>query len=331
MSDKPPRKPRKAAKKASKTTAKRGAGRKQPAPRKAQAGSGELPQSLKNEILLSKAKGQREINKARLARDIEIYENAQIENMNRRTKPTKKHKRGVPLHSLEMVDYDFENKRFYREPHWVSPDREVNITEREYRRLASNPYAVAQYIPVKEGKKIVAYRNSVTGEIVTPYYRNQVFGKYFRSIEGQGGLIRSSVYAESVREQQRIARKRHYNLVSSYQLRFPDMTTAEVLRDPEFQALVTELTAFNHGQHSVSFDYFADLQEGLSEKQKADVVKQLRSEYGKDPRYQEVLMLLGRRLPSDTNPVGESDPQHIKFTVAPYYEGQRNAVEFKEG
>ena len=52
---------------------------------------------------------------------------------------------------------------------------------------------------------------------------------------------------------------------------------------------------------------------------------------GSNVEYQTVLAKLGRRLPSDNHPVGDSDPNYIKNVVQPYYERIRGYVFHEEG
>jgi hypothetical protein len=202
---------------------------------------------------------------------------------------------------------------------------------------AIDKYAIPQYIPIHEGKKIVAYRNSYTGERVSPYYRNKVFGRYFRGdkLETEEEIKRANIYAEATQFQRKSRARRHYNLVASYQLRNPDMSVNQVLNDPTFNSLVQQLEVFHTGQYSFSSEQWTEMLEYAEGYPGRDVIQeqqaQLSREMGENADYQHVLFLLGRRLPGDTNPVGESDPNHIKNTVAPYYEALFHGTDFSEG
>lgn len=193
-------------------------------------------------------------------------------------------------------------------------------------------YAVPTYTPVRQGRtasgkpRIVGYRNTVTGEVVSSHYRFQVFGKYFKSAAGEQ-------YKQTNNRLRRQRIVRHYNLIESYRLLHPDLTTNQIAADRTFQGLVEELEGFSAQQRFANSQFVHDELEEVTDASEDEievVQSNLRIQSGYNPRYQEVLVLLGRRLPSDTNPVGESDPNHIKNTVVPFYQVREGAVEFSE-
>lgn len=283
---------------------------------------------------LSKA----ERNKLMLANDIEYYE-ANKDKLVRRSKPTEQHKRGL-LASSFRPEYDNQGNQIG----FRSLDDTQHISNVEYTRLtAVNPRAVPRYIPIKEGKKIVAYQNSITGRQVTPYYRHQIFGKYFRNLGEEENV--GVAYLESLEHAKREEGIRSNDLIDSYALRNPQFLEiygekryrSVIARDPEFNRLVEQLRVFSTGQRFVASGQVAEeieLVSGYVNKVKVshdpEYQEALRILYGEDPDYQNVLVLLGRRKPDETRPVGTYGPGYIKAEVVPYYESIFSNVEFEE-
>jgi hypothetical protein len=211
-------------------------------------------------------------------------------------------------------------------------DRDIKVSISEYNRggayqLSANPFAVPIYTPLHKDGKIVAYRNTTTGDLVTPYYRNNIFRKYFKpkaysenadKAYTKDQTIRIAAYEASLNRQRYARTARTVDLVGSYQILHPDMNRQQIRSEPTFQNLVAQLQVFHTGGYKVSAQNKAML----------DRI------YGEDTNFEEaglieVLVLLGRRLPTDTNALGESDPNHIKNTVRPFYEGATNTVPFE--
>ena len=128
-------------------------------------------------------------NRLRLQQDIRYYEEDFPFDYNRHTKGTKKHPKGLPLRSLVPVSKTVNGE--IEIVGYKSVDDDIYVSKNEYRQLSYNRYAVPTYTPihgyVKKGKTagkrtIVAYRNSRTGHIVSPYYR-KLFGKEFSKVD----------------------------------------------------------------------------------------------------------------------------------------------------
>jgi len=298
----PNRKPSKPSKKAAKKTAKRGVASKGATPRKATQ------------------EQKRNRNKELLAGDIAFYENQEHTNYGRRTKGNKDHPRGVRLDTLREDVNGI----------WHSDDNTIRLTKSEYNALAKNPDAIPQYTPIYKGKKIVKYRNTRTGQFVKPYYRHQVFGKYFnRVVEGTPEeRTRSELYREALTAQTHARVVRHFNLAESYQLLHPEMTKQQIVASEDFQILVGRLRSFNYIQYGITEENV----EIIDEVQHTTLsIEDFKLALGEDEEYKEVLILLGRRLPSDSGAVGESDRDHIKNVVQPYYAAKTGAIPFSEG
>lgn len=280
-----------------------------------------------------------ELNKARLREDIAYYEDNAYD-YNRRTKPTARHKQGLKLSSLE---YDVNTNTYY------SQDGDIRITEAEYKRIAVNPNAVPKYIPIKRDNKIKGYYRQDTGQVVTPYYRDKIFGKRFRTIEGDSEeeRDRATAYVESNRLN-KISRTAHrYGLVDSYLLVHPEFvvktskgeidrrkTRVAVLNDDNFIRLVEQLQTYNYNLYGINLQNVEALDEiingSMNLSRSEGELKALREALGRDPEYQNILVELGRRKPSDVWPVGDSPPGYIKNEMRGYYESKNNSVEFSE-
>lgn len=259
------------------------------------------------------------LNKARLREDINYYEENYYDT-NRRTKPSSKHKKGIQLKNL-----------VYRNGRYTSSDGDIDISREEYDKLAVNPKAVPQYIPIKEGKKTVRYYNKQTGHVVTPYYRT-LFGKEFRKVDTDEEVQRATAYEQSNRSAQSNRTLRHYDLINSYALRHPEFKQNysskdwrnAIANDPNFQRLVGELQGFNYRQLGITPENIATIDTILGGSYDDATVEReqglLIAKLGEDPEYQRVLVELGRRLPGETRPVGGYGPGYIKTVVIPYYE-----------
>jgi hypothetical protein len=281
----PKKKPAKVAKKASKKPSKRGVASKGATPRQ-----------------------KAERNKELLRGDLAFYESQEKKNFGRRTKGTANHPRGIPLYALHQD----------ARGNWVSSDGEVKLSDREYERLANNPDAIPKYTPIKRGGKIVRYRNTRTGDIVTPYYRHQIFGKTFNNIEDEASRVRSELYVESLEQMRHARLSRHHNLAESYQLVHPDMSLNEIYRSNDFQTLVEELTTFNYKAYGINLENI-EIAQNAGYNIDMETAKR---ELGRNQEYQQVLAALGRRLPSDNHPVGDSEPNYINDKVREYWARQ---------
>ena len=306
--------------------------KKQPAKKSKAAGKKAVPKgAVAKNATAPKGKDRKptkaEINAAQLKADIEYYSRNEPTNVNRRTKSTKKHPRGLPLSSLIYTAKDGK---------YHSVDNDIVISELEYNRLLVNPFAIPTYTPIHEvkngKKKIVGFRNSITGRRVTTHYRYKVFGHAFSNMEN---IEQYRAYEESIRQQRYSKIKRHWNLVDSYKLLHPEMTNKQIVSDPDFQALALELESLHSSAYGITEQNIATMDdllgitydEDILERQKTIIKEQL----AKNPRYVEVLVALGRRLPSDTQIPGTSDPGHIKNVVVPYYQSLHSGTEFNEG
>lgn len=330
---------------AKKAVSKRGVARKKATPRK------------EKETPYNKPISRAELNRNQLKEDIEYYKSMGARNMYVRTRGTSKHPRGVPISELQYNE---------RKHYWYHPrDPEVRVGEIEYENLSYNARALPKYEPIYRGKykngkpKIVGYRRAGTHNIVSEHYRKNIFGRYFRGMIDEERLPirdkngnplvpltkkqqeeldeRSNVYYAGLEKWKRDIKLRENDLVNSYRLipEHRNMSRDDVLDDPEFQALVAELEVFTKNQTLDSSREAAIrvLQaEGIevTEETVKDTREALALAFGQDPRYKEVLVLLGRRLPSDTNPVGDMYPMpHVKFVVKPFYDAQVGATVYE--
>jgi hypothetical protein len=289
----PKKKPAKVAKKAGKKPAKRTA-------------------VAKKATVVRKAtqEQRRNRNKELLAGDIAFYQSSEPKNYARRTKGNKNHPRGVALYSLTKT------KGIYH-----TDDNTIKLTDAEYEKLAENPDAVPSYTPIYKGKKIVKYRNTRTGEFVTPYYRHQIFGKYFNSSAvtdrdlTNEEKLRADIYQISNKAATHARLTRHFDLASSYQLLHPDMTKNKIVASEDFQTLVGMLRSYNYRQYGITEENV----EIIDQVQHTNLsIEDFKLALGEDEQYKEVLVRLGRRTPTDSGPVGESDRDHIKNVVIPY-------------
>jgi hypothetical protein len=247
-------------------------------------------------------------NKELLAGDIAFYNTSEKKNYGRRTKGNAEHPRGVPLYTLRPNGKGF----------MISNDGSIRLTEQAYEKLALNPDAIPKYTPIHKDGKIVRFRNTKTGDIVTPYYRYKIFGKTFNEIQDEETRIRSTLYVESQQQQRHARLSRHYSLAQSYQILHPEMNLNQIVASPDFQRLVAELTTFNYKLYGINLENIEIAQSAGYNINMEDAKRAL----GSNPEYQEVLVKLGRRKPSDNHPVGDSDPNYIKNVVEPYYEAR---------
>ena len=248
-------------------------------------------------------------NQELLAKDKAFYNAMEKKNYGRRTKGNALHPKGVPLYTLRP-----DGKGFYR-----TEDNSIRLTDAQYERMALNPDAIPRYTPIRENGKIVYYRNTRTGDIVTPHYRHKIFGKEFNKIEDEQTRERSEIYQEALVQQRHAQIARTYDLVTSYRILHPDMTPNEVRASAHFQGLVAELGTFNYKQYGITPQNIALADEITG---RNITVEGAKDALGSDPRYQEVMVQLGRRLPGETFAVGESDRDHIKNVVRPHYENR---------
>lgn len=259
------------------------------------------------------------LNQARLKSDIEYYQENYF-NDERRTKPTARHKQGIQLKSLK-----YSNGRY------VSQDGDVSITRDEYERLALNPKAVPRYTKIKVGGKTRFY-NIQTKHVVTPYYRYQIFGKHFRQVDTEEEVMRATAYEQS--NQAARAQRTHarMSLIESYALRHPEFQENyskrdwrnAIANDPNFRNLVEQLQTWNYKQFGITPENIETIDTILGGSYDTSTVNreegELIAQLGEDPDYQRVLVELGRRLPSETRPVGSYGPGYIKNVVVPYYD-----------
>jgi len=271
------------------------------------------------------------INAERLRRDKRYYESQPATlDVLPRTGPTKKHPNGVTLASLQ---FDEIHNVYYH-----SQDREVRLTPAQYNKIPSqmtitNPYAVPGYTAIHNTKgRIVAFRNVYNGELVSTHYKYRMFNKHFnpkitpeefregRRLDDEE-LERAKAYEASTARQRYAKQSRTSDLVSSYKSLHPLMTRNQIVADPDFKNLVAQLELFHAGSYM-----------NITEENK----EMLRRAYGEsveqmnDEGFAQVLVDLGRRLPSDTQVPGTSDPGHIKFVVRPALDALRGTEDFEE-
>jgi hypothetical protein len=279
-----------------------------------------------------KRKASPGLNRRRLQEDIDYYEERKFDDK-RRTPPSERHKQGIQLRSLR---YDSRSDTY------VTQDGTVRITPEEYNRIGANPRAVPQYTPIKDNNgKITGFYNVQTKHTVTPYYRYQIFGKHFRNVDTEEDVERANLYQSSLELQRSNRLQRHHDLIESYSLRNPQFREAnptgwrtKIANDRTFRSLVSELQSYHYKQYGITPENVAIADEALggtyNEATVETEVELLKEQLGEDPRYQEVLVLLGRRLPSEDRPVGSYGPGYIKSEVVPYYQSMFDSVEFEE-
>lgn len=179
------------------------------------------------------------------------------------------------------------------------------------------------YVPMHKNGKVVAYRNGINGDIVTPHYRRKYFAKYFNPNPPVNESLTDEEYArvesygQNLVNQRRLRTARSKDIVGSYQIRHPDMSRKEIRSSPEFQRLVMQLESYSARAYGITPENIEILDEIYGP---ADYGTYLKGELGKNPQYQEVLVELGRRAPGEDFPVGESGKNHIELVVKPYYQ-----------
>jgi len=279
-------------------------------------------------------RASKRLNELRLEEDKAYYESLK-DDSTRRTKPSARHKRGLPLSSFEPV-----YARGGTVPiEYISNDQTERLSVQQFKQLNVNPYAVPTYTPVhgytKSGKKTIKrFRNSVTGHVVSPYYRYHYFGREFNRTDTEEQVDRSNAYIAAMQTQAHAKRARSKDLVGSYQLLHPKMTRADILRSNDFQGLVIKLEQLHASAYDITDQTVEEIDTALGgsyDPKNIPIEKALLKEkLGENQEYKDVLVALGRRLPSDTNAVGESDPNHIKNTVRPALEALVGAEDFEE-
>lgn len=287
----------------------------------------------KTEKKLSK----QEINRRLLEEELRYYNDNLSESLSRRTPANAKHKRGIRLEDLNERDTPV-GKRF------VSKDGSVYLTEQEYNKIMVNPKATVHFTPIKDNGKIIGYKNSRTGVIVSPHFRHNIYGKEFRKTETEEEVKRARVYEASLIQSRKERSIRRSGLIDSYLLRnehiVDDLFNGDkaaarryVAKDQNFIKLVEELELYSTGMHEALIEYriYAEDYLTLSPIELENRLAALKKAAGSNPRYKEVLVDLGRRRPGFDGAVGESDPNHIKLEVVPFYNSLYSNVEFKEG
>ncbi len=260
------------------------------------------------------------VNQDRLRQDIQYYKSQSptIEVLTR-TRPNRKHPHGVTYASLT---YDEGHDVYYSE------DRSIRVSKAEYNRTPTrtnvvNPYAVPVYTPIhnKQGR-ITGFRNTRNGDLVTPYYKYNIFNKYFNKVlkegedfEDEEQRIRAAAYVAAQERQRYAKQSRGTDLITSYKSLHPTMTRSQIRSDPDFQNLVQQLELF----HAKAYMNITPANRAILEKTYGESLEQMN-----DQAFAQVLVLLGRRLPSDTQPPGMSDPNHIKNVVRPALESLLN-------
>jgi len=303
------------------------------------------PLSKREEREIVKGESPRAANERRLAQDRAYFE-SQDKKMLFRSVKSEKFPKGIPIRDFAYRTNEKGEITRYVYVH----DNSFTLTPREFNDIADNPLAIPHYVPIhgtrKTGKKgIVAYRNSRTNEVVTPYYRFQVFGKKFSTIPNfrptPEEVERSRLYYASLEYWKRKNKERSEDLVTSYRLKKLavdkiEMTEQDVIADPEFQALCEELIAFNAEQQQFTKEYVGSIdfvKEEYNERYDTDIseftVNDLKNLVGSNERYQEVLVELGRRLPSEDRPVGSYGPGYIKLVVVHHFEMLMGATAFE--
>lgn len=332
----PAKRPTKKSKAAGKKAAKRGVAKKA------------TPRKARGEKHFTSPPSARERNAQRLQEDIEYYRDQPLILEERRTKGTKKNPQGVRIKDLVEIFDSRGHVVGYR-----SKDSDIRLTVTEFHKIADNPRAIRHYIPIygernAAGKRrIVAFRNASTQERVTPHYRYRVLGKYFRTIpeglslqEEEPYVEKSRLYQASIDYWRRKDKERTEDLIQSYRLKMlaegREMSREDVIDDPEFQGLVDELIEFSRVQHSFTKEYVGSIDFAIEEfniEFGQDISqftpKQIKDLYGMNPRYQEVLVLLGRRLPTEDRPVGSYPKGYMKDNVVPFYQAYIGAEEFE--
>ena len=294
----------------------------------------------------TRAKASPQLNRLRLREDVNYYQEQKHINTNRRSKKSTRFPSGVPLKNLILDD----------DGNYYSADRSIMMTPEEYHRASYNTKSIPLYTPIhgvrKGRKRIIGYRNAITHQEVSEYYIRHYHRPYFYPPESEDlseeELERRDIYGKAVEEQRYGQLSRKYDLVSSFSIIHPEyvrqlkngdtrIMVNAILRDPEFQSLVLELETLHTSAWGITKQNIAlaDLAMGSDYDERRIQMEQeyLKQELAKNPRYAEVLVLLGRRTPKDTQPPGTSDPNHIKLHVIPYYEAKAaltNAPEFEE-
>ena len=287
-----------------------------------------------------------EINSRRLAADLNYFaENEPFSDT--KIVRSSKNKKGVQVGKL-IPQYDRPGGRPVR---YKSADGTIDISVIEFNRIRTNPRAAIHYTPVHDKNgKIVRYRNSYTGELVTPYYRHQKYGKAIREGLREGAtdaeVLRARAFDASTEVRRHQHKQRRYNIIDSYELTlgpdndiapyeqtetvkrfqeaYPKKWRSMIANDPTFNSLVMELEAFSSQQHSITEEYWGTTLGIMGVYPDHDTIREsaegVQKLLGEQPAYKQVLVDLGRRLPSDDFPVGDSPTGHIKLDVKPFYE-----------
>lgn len=329
----PARKPRKGVTKKAKKAAKkapRGATPKKVAPRRSYTKPG--------------------LNQEFLTNDIAYYE----ENVSKgrpRTPPTPEYPKGVLLSGLHYEEQRHLSKDQYgrnmyvKTGYYVSDDGKVRITEAQYTLLSNNPNAVPRYVPIKDKNgKIVKYYSAQTKQLVTPYYRNKVFGSHFRNRflqvgeENEGyeeALAMANAYEKAQIRYRSVLNKRSRDLMYSYAEAHPEfkdengvIRTRELLSNPAFQQNVLDLQRYN-SLSQYGFDPYnvakADVALGgkaSAEQVRADM-EAVQAMVNLDPAYWQLLVDLGRRVPNDRRPVDSyKNTGYYENLARPYFKAR---------
>jgi hypothetical protein len=151
-------------------------------------------------------------------------------------------------------------------------------------------------------------------------------------------LERAEAYLALEDVRRRRGQVRAASVIESYQIKQASegniMTPSQIARDPTFNALVDELESLTAQQRMFSTDNYEQMIKGSPEDvpigtpNRKEILeakaKAYRDLLGTNPRYQELLEELGRRLPGDTRPVGSYKSGELKLVVEPFYEQLSN-------
>lgn len=250
-----------------------------------------------------------------------------------------------------------------------TPRRAGGITEAQRQRIISELARyrdfneLPNYTPIHKtypsGKRITGYKDTRTGDVVTPQYYKTLRQAFTRTSSGleypptsatprireqvlrqfeAGELERAEAFLALEGSRQRRTEIRHASIIESYQIKQASegniMSAREVARDPNFIALLDELESLTAQQRMFSTDNYEQMIKGTPQDIPLDTpnrrevleaqAKAFRDLLGSNPRYQELLEELGRRLPGDTRPVGSYKSGELKLVVEPFYEQLSN-------
>jgi hypothetical protein len=252
---------------------------------------------------------KKERNEIRYKRDLDYIAGKLETPLNRKTK-----------YGDNAFDYEYRESPKGRRKYYVNktnPKHKLSVEE--YQRTVTNPSSVPHFIPIKENGKTVAFRNTITGERVSSYYRYQVLGKRLKQHEDESYRY---AYEASQNHYKQVQSSKRNDLITSYQRLHPKMTRQEIIKDDNFINLVIKLEQFTIDSRTFNEEYWeqVDAMVQSTYPTKDEIKKQTRAitrAVNDSQEFKDVLAQLGRRLSTETFPVGDSDPNHIKNVVIP--------------